>query len=454
MSQRAPGHEPDQAGGLRKVVAASMAGTVVEWYEFFLYGTAATLVFSKIFFPASDNPLDAILAAFVTYAVGFVARPLGGLVFGHFGDRYGRKTLLQVSIVLVGVATFAMGCIPSFDTIGYWAPGILVALRFVQGFAVGGEWGGAVLLVAEHSPDESRGFWASWPQAGVPAGNLLATVVLLGLTSTLSEESFLSWGWRVAFWLSAVIVLVGYYIRTRVSDAPIFLEAQAEVEQRAEASYGVLEVVRRYPRGVLTAMGLRFVENVMYYLVVTFSITYLSVVVETSTSDILRLMLLAHAVHFVVIPLVGALGDRVGRRPVYVAGAVLAGTWGFFAFPMFDTADDLFILAAIVLGLMIHALMYAGQPAIMAEMFPTRMRYSGVSLGYQVTSIVAGSLAPIIATALLDRYGSSVPIALYLAAAAVVTIVAALAARETRGISLRDVDRAESETAFLQAGRE
>ncbi len=186
MSQRAPGHEPDQAGGLRKVVAASMAGTVVEWYEFFLYGTAATLVFSKIFFPASDNPLDAILAAFVTYAVGFVARPLGGLVFGHFGDRYGRKTLLQVSIVLVGVATFAMGCIPSFDTIGYWAPGILVALRFVQGFAVGGEWGGAVLLVAEHSPDESRGFWASWPQAGVPAGNLLATVVLLGLTSTLS----------------------------------------------------------------------------------------------------------------------------------------------------------------------------------------------------------------------------------------------------------------------------
>lgn len=435
----------EQSAGLRKVVAASMAGTVVEWYEFFLYATAATLVFSKVFFPASDNPLDAIIAAFVTYAVGFVARPLGGLVFGHFGDRHGRKKLLQVSIVLVGVATFAMGCIPTFDTIGYWAPGILVVLRFVQGFAVGGEWGGAVLLVAEHSPDDRRGFWSSWPQAGVPAGNLLATLVLLTLTSTLSEDAFLSWGWRVAFWLSAVIVVVGYYIRTHVSDAPIFLQAQREVEERAETSYGVLEVVRRYPRGVLTAMGLRFAENVMYYLVVTFSITYLSVVVETSTTEILRLVLVAHAVHFAVIPLVGRLGDRIGRRPVYLAGALLASTWGFFAFPMFDTAQDPVILAAIVIGLLIHALMYAGQPAIMAEMFPTRMRYSGVSLGYQVTSIVAGSMAPIIAVALLDRYGTSTPIAVYLAGAALVTVVAVLASRETRGISLHDLDRADAE---------
>ncbi len=433
--------------GLRKVVAASMAGTVVEWYEFFLYGTAATLVFSKVFFPASDNPLDAIIAAFITYAVGFVARPLGGLVFGHFGDRHGRKTLLQVSLVLVGVATFGMGCIPTFDTIGYWAPAILVGLRFLQGFAVGGEWGGAVLLVAEHSPDERRGFWASWPQAGVPAGNMIATLVLLALTTTLTEDAFLSWGWRVAFWLSAVIVLVGYYIRTHVSDAPIFVQAQQEVEQRAETSFGVLEVVRRYPRGVLTAMGLRFAENVMYYLVVTFSITYLSVVVETSTTQILELMLVAHLVHFGVIPLVGSLGDRVGRRPVYLAGAVLATTWGFFAFPMFDTGDDLVILAAIVLGLLIHALMYAGQPAIMAEMFPTRMRYSGVSLGYQVTSIAAGSLAPIIATKLLDVYDSSVPIAIYLVAASLVTIVAVLASRETRGISLHDLDRADREDA-------
>ncbi|WP_332664409.1 MFS transporter [Aeromicrobium sp.] len=436
--------EPTETSGLKKIVAASMAGTVVEWYEFFLYGTAATLVFSKVFFPARDNELDAIIAAFITYAVGFAARPIGGLVFGHFGDRHGRKKLLQLSLLLVGVATFAMGCIPTYDSIGYLAPALLVVLRFIQGFAIGGEWGGAVLLVAEHSPDDKRGFWASWPQAGVPMGNMLATLVLLGLTSTLSDEAFLSWGWRVAFWLSAVIVLVGYYIRTTVTEAPIFLEAQKEVEETKAESYGVFEVLRRYPRGVLTAMGLRFAENVMYYLVVTFSITYLSVVVKTDTDDILRLMLLAHLVHFLAIPQVGRLSDRIGRRPTYAVGALLAGTWGFFAFPMMDSAHDPTILLAITLGLLIHAFMYAGQPAIMAEMFPTRMRYSGVSLGYQVTSIAAGSLAPIIATALLREYDSSVPVAFYLLAASAVTIVAVLVTRETKGASLLDIDRADA----------
>ncbi len=438
--------------GLKKIVAASMAGTVVEWYEFFLYGTAATLVFSKVFFPARDNQLDAIIAAFITYAVGFAARPIGGLVFGHFGDRHGRKKLLQFSLLLVGVATFAMGCIPTYDSIGYLAPALLVILRFIQGFAIGGEWGGAVLLVAEHSPDDKRGFWASWPQAGVPMGNMLATLVLLGLTSTLSDEAFLSWGWRVAFWLSAIIVLVGYYIRTTVTEAPIFLEAQKEVEETKAESYGVFEVLRRYPRGVLTAMGLRFAENVMYYLVVTFSITYLSVVVETDTDDILRLMLLAHLVHFLAIPQVGRLSDRIGRRPTYAVGALLAGTWGFFAFPMMDSAHDPTILLAITLGLLIHAFMYAGQPAIMAEMFPTRMRYSGVSLGYQVTSIAAGSLAPIIATALLREYDSSVPVAFYLLAASAVTIVAVIVTRETKGASLHAIDRADA-AAFEPAAR-
>ena len=293
--------EPDPDAtptGLKKVVGASMAGTIVEWYEFFLYGTAATLVFSKIFFAAGTSELDAILAAFVTYAVGFVARPLGGIVFGHYGDKYGRKKLLQFSLVLVGGATFLMGCLPTFEAIGYWAPALLVTLRFIQGFAVGGEWGGAVLLVAEHSPNKSRGFWASWPQAGVPAGNLLATVALLVLTTTLSDEAFLSWGWRVAFWLSAVIVFVGYYIRTKVSDAPIFIEAHKQAEVIKAASYGVFEVVKRYPRGVFTAMGLRFGENVMYYLVVTFSITYLKVEVGTDTSTILWWMLIAHAIHY------------------------------------------------------------------------------------------------------------------------------------------------------------
>jgi MFS family permease len=434
---------PPITTGLKRVVAASMAGTVVEWYEFFLYGTAATLVFSKVFFAKGDSDLDAILAAFITYAVGFAARPVGGVVFGHFGDKYGRKKLLQFSLLLVGAATFLMGCLPTFGQVGYWAPTMLVVLRFIQGFAVGGEWGGAVLLVAEHSPNQSRAFWSSWPQAAVPVGNMLATVVLLVLTGTLSDDTFLSWGWRVAFWLSAVVVLIGYYIRTKVTDAPIFLAAQQEVERAKAVSYGVVEVLKRYPRGVFTAMGLRFAENIMYYLVVTFSITYLKVQVGANTSSILWYLLAAHAVHFLVIPQVGRLSDRIGRRPVYCVGAVAAGTWGFFAFPMMNSANYLIIMGAVIIGLVIHAFMYAPQPAIMAEMFPTRMRYSGVSLGYQVTSIVAGSLAPIIAVKLLEVYDSSVPIALYLAGAAVITLVAVYFTRETKGLDLATVDQAD-----------
>jgi MFS family permease len=429
--------------GLKRVVAASMAGTVVEWYEFFLYGTAATLVFSKVFFAKGDSDLDAILAAFLTYAVGFAARPIGGVVFGHFGDKHGRKKLLQFSLLMVGAVTFLMGCLPTFGQVGYLAPALLVVLRFLQGFAVGGEWGGAVLLVAEHSPNQSRAFWASWPQAAVPVGNMLATVVLLVLTTTLTDDAFLSWGWRVAFWLSAVVVLIGYYIRTKVTDAPIFVAAQQEVERVKAVSYGVFEVLKHYPRGVFTAMGLRFAENIMYYLVVTFSITYLKVQVHADTSDILWWLLAAHAVHFIAIPLVGRLSDRVGRRPVYFVGALAAGTWGFFAFPMMKSANYLVIMGAIIIGLIIHAIMYAPQPAIMAEMFPTRMRYSGVSLGYQVTSIVAGSLAPIIAVKLLEIYGSSVPIAIYLAGAAVITLVAVYFTRETKGIDLAAVDEAD-----------
>ncbi len=429
---------------IRRVVAASMAGTVVEWYEFFLYATAASLVFGTFFFPSSGSPLDGIIAAFVTYAVGFVARPLGGIVFGQIGDRFGRKPTLQATIIIVGAATFLMGCLPGFASVGYWAPAMLVALRFIQGFAVGGEWGGAVLLVAEQSPDRSRAFWASWPQAAVPVGNLLATTVLLVMSFILTPAAFLDWGWRVAFWLSAVIVLVGFYIRTHVEEAPIFLEAKKQVEQEKATSFGVVEVLRRYPKGVIQAMGVRFAENIVYYIVVSFSIVYLKFVYSYDTSQLLLALLIAHVIHFAVIPPLGRLADRIGRKPVYLAGAILSATWAFFAFPMFDTLNPVVIVAAVSIGLVFHAGMYAPQPAVMAELFPTRMRYSGVSLGAQVTAILAGSLAPILATQWLRDFGSWLPIAIYIVIACVLTSVAVLSLKETRGISLRAIDAADA----------
>ena len=430
---------------LRKVVGASMAGTVVEWYEFFLYGTAATLVFGKLFFPNSGNELDGIIAAFATYAVGFLARPLGGIVFGHVGDKIGRKSLLQFSLVLIGASTFLMGCLPSFEMIGYWAPALLVALRFIQGFAVGGEWGGAVLLVTEHSPDRSRAFWGSFPQAAVPLGNLLATSVLLLLSAILPQEDFLAWGWRIGFWLSVIIVAVGYYIRTQINDSPIFQKHKQE-RPAGKQPFGPIEVFRRYPRGVFTAMGLRFGENIVYYMVVTFSITYLNHR-GVDTTRILTLLFLGHLLHAAIIPAIGSAADRIGRRPVYMLGAALTMAWPFAAFPMFDTGDTIMILGAIMIGLAVHALMYAPQPAIMTEMFPTRMRYSGVSLGYQVTSLAAGSWAPLIGTALLREYDSWLPIAFYILGSAAISLVAALLLRETRGASLHALDETDRNRA-------
>ncbi|KQV02775.1 MFS transporter [Microbacterium maritypicum] len=429
---------------LKRVVAASMAGTVVEWYEFFLYATAASLVFGTYFFPATGSPLDGIIAAFVTYAIGFIARPLGGIVFGQIGDKFGRKPTLQATIIIVGAATFLMGCLPGFQSIGYWAPALLVALRFLQGFAVGGEWGGAVLLVAEQSPDRSRSFWSSWPQAAVPVGNLLATLVLLVSSWVMSSAAFLEWGWRIAFWLSAVIVLVGFYIRRHVEEAPIFLEAKAQVEAEKATSYGVVEVLRRYPKGILQAMGIRFAENIVYYIVVSFTIVYLKTVHEYDTSQLLLALLIAHVVHFAIIPQLGRLADRWGRKPVYLTGAILSATWAFFAFPMFDTLNPVLIVLAVTIGLCFHAFMYAPQPAVMAELFPTRMRYSGVSLGSQVTAILAGSLAPILAIQWLRDFGSWLPIAIYIVIACVVTAVAVVSLRETKGISLQAIDDADA----------
>ncbi|MEU7524166.1 MFS transporter [Saccharothrix sp. NPDC042600] len=422
-----------------RVVAASLVGTAVEWYDFFLYGSAAALVFNKLFFPQSD-PLVGTMLAFLTYALGFVARPLGGLVFGHFGDRVGRKKLLMVSLVTMGVATAAIGLLPTYASIGVWAAVLLTVLRLVQGFAIGGEWGGAVLLVSEHGSARWRGFWASWPQAGVPVGNLLATAVLAVLAATMPDETFLDWGWRVPFLLSAVLIGLGYWIRSSIEDAPVFVEARA----KAEAAKGTrrapaLEALRRHPKQIAVCISARMVENISYYIITAFVLTYVTTHLHLDKAVVLNALLLANVVHLVAIPAFGALSDRIGRRPVYLVGTVGMGLWALLFFPLLDTRDGWLLTLAVVGGLIAHAAMYGPQAAFFAEQFDTEVRYSGTSIGYQVTSIIAGSLAPLIATALLSRYGNPTPITIYVVVAAVISTAGVLAAKETRHRDLAEV---------------
>ena len=421
---------------LKKVVAASMIGSVAEWYEFFLYGTASALVFGQLFFQQTGNAIDGILAAFALYAVGFLARPLGGLVFGHYGDKIGRKKLLQLSLILVGITTFLMGCVPTFQSIGYWAPALLVTLRLIQGFAFGGEWGGAVILVSEHSPADRRGYWASWPQTGVPLGNLVATIILLILSKYLTPEAFMDWGWRVAFWFSAVVVIIGLWIRKSVDDAPVFKEAQEKQAQLEQQQLGIVEVLKHHKRAIVAGIGARFAENILYYMVVTFSISYLKLVVHKDTTEILLLMFGAHAVHFFFIPLMGHLSDKIGRKPIYITGAVLTAFCGFVGFPLMDTGNDWLIMLAIIFGLFIQSMTYSPYSALMTELFPTHIRYTALSLCYQVAPILAGSWAPLISLTLLKEYNSSLPISVYLVASSVISILCIMLVKETKGKSL------------------
>ncbi len=420
---------------LKRVVMASLVGTTIEWYDFFLYNYAAAIVFNRLFFPEFD-PLTGTLLAFTTYALGFVARPVGGVVFGHFGDRIGRKRLLMLSLILMGVATTLIGLLPTYAQIGVWAPIALVMLRLVQGFAVGGEWGGAVLLAAEHGDAARRGYWASWPQAGVPAGNLLAVAVLAVLTAFQSDADFVAWGWRVPFILSAVLVVIGWWIRTAVAESSTYRVAkQAEPLPKVPA----LDVIRESPKGVLIGAGLRLGENISYYIITAFSVTYLIEVAKLDRGTALNATLVGAAIHFFMIPLFAHLSDRVGRRLVYAFGGLGLALFSFAFFPMLASGDMGLIVAAIAIALVLHGAMYGPQAAFISELFPTRIRYSGVSIAYQLTSVVAGSLAPIIAVALYQRTGSAWPVAFYVAAACAVSGVTALLARETKGVDLRAI---------------
>ena len=420
---------------LKRVVMASLVGTTIEWYDFFLYGSAAALVFNRLFFPDYD-PLTGTFLAFATYALGFVARPLGGIVFGHFGDKIGRKRLLMLSLIIMGVATTLIGLLPTYAPIGIWAPILLVLLRLAQGFAVGGEWGGAVLLAAEHGDAARRGFWASWPQAGVAAGNLLAAGVLALLAGLLSDADFIAWGWRIPFLLSAVLVAIGWWIRTHVSESATFEEAY---DSETLPKIPALEVVRQHPRGVLTGAGLRVGENISYYVITTFSITYLTEVAAESRSTALNALLIGAAVQFFAIPLFAILSDRFGRRPVYAFGGFGLAAFSFLFFGMLGSGSQSAIIAAIVIGLVLHGAMYGPQAAMISELFPTRIRYSGASIAYQLTSIFAGSLAPMIALGLYQRHDSALPVAIYVGIACAISGVTALLARETKGLELAQI---------------
>jgi MHS family shikimate/dehydroshikimate transporter-like MFS transporter len=448
-AEHSGGQGEEQRRTIRKVVAASFIGTTIEWYDFFLYGTAAALVFGELFFPKAE-PAIGTLSAFGTFAVGFAARPIGGIVFGHYGDRLGRKSMLVISLLIMGLATFAIGLLPTYATIGVAAPVLLVILRFAQGLGVGGEWGGAVLMSVEHAPKGKRGLFGAWPQMGVPAGLLLSTLVFLGLQSATTEEQFLAWGWRVPFLVSIVLVGVGLFIRLKVMESPVFQQVK---DSGTEASKPIIDVIKTHPRSVLTAMGMRVAENGTFYVMTVFVLTYGEDTLELSKSTMLTGVIIAAALGLFTVPLWGALSDRFGRRPLYMAGTIVSLLWAFPFFMLVDTKEPLLIWLAIVVGVNVcHDLMYGPQAAYFSELFGTRVRYSGASLGYQLASVFAGGFAPLVAAALLAANGGDpMLVALYIAGLAVISLVATLFAEETYR---SDIDETrEEERELVPTGR-
>jgi metabolite-proton symporter len=420
-----------RAAQLRRVVLASFIGTTIEWYDFFLYGTAAALVFNKLFFPTLE-PLAGTLSSYGTFAVGFVARPLGGIVFGHFGDRIGRKQMLVWSLLIMGVATALIGLTPTYAQIGIWAPVLLVALRFIQGFGVGGEWGGAVLLAVEHSGGERRGFHGSWPQMGVPGGLLLSTGVFAALSAWVPEPAFLAWGWRVPFLISVVLVAVGLFIRLQVLESPTFERVK---EEQRESRVPLFDVFREHPREVLIGSGMRFAQNVIFYIYTVFVLSFGEKTLGYPRGVMLRGVMIASALGLVTTPFWSYLSDRVGRRPVYLAGSVISLLLVFPFFWLLQLGAG-FVAVALVLAMNIgHDMMYGPMAATFSELFGTRVRYSGASLVYQLTSVVSGGVAPFIATLLLARSGVWA-VAGYMVACCAVTVIATLFLHETHRVRL------------------
>lgn len=435
--ERIGGEELGQRNSPRQVALASFIGTTVEWYDFFLYGTAATVVFAPLFFPASDDPLIGVLLALSTFAVGFLARPVGGLFFGHFGDRIGRKVALVTTLFLMGVATFCIGLLPTYAAIGIWAPILLVALRLLQGFSIGGEWGGAVLMATEHAPANRRGFYGSWPQVGAFSGLLLGTAVF-ALFSQLPDEQFFAWGWRVPFLLSIVLVVVGLFIRLKIAESPSFERVK---ETGSVSRRPIIDAIRQHPKNVLLAMGARMAENGIFYILAVFSIAYVTETLGLDRSVILTAVLIAAAVGIFVNGGFGLLSDFVGRRPVYLGGAALSALFAFPFFWLLDTRSAVLISVAVIVGIVFHAMMYGPQAAFFSELFGSRVRYSGASIGYQMASAIAGGFSPLIAVALLAWSGSYWPIALYMIGLCLITLLSVFVAAETFGSEDEQAER-------------
>ncbi|MGO4154786.1 MFS transporter [Cupriavidus sp. YAF13] len=410
-----------------RLAAASTIGTTLEWYDFTVYNLMAALVFNAVFFPSFD-PLTGTILAFSTYAVGYVSRPLGGVLFGHLGDKLGRRFVLVATLILMGVATGLMGLLPTYMSWGIWSPILLVALRFLQGAAIGGEWAGAVLLSMEHGAQHQRGRNASFTQVGPSCGTLLGTGFIAVVSLWLSPEDFQAWGWRIPFLSSVLLVLFGLWLRKGVEETPLFKEMEA---RKSTAKTPIKEVFVDHWRRLLVAGGVRIGSDVLYALVVVFTLTYVTSVLHLSRPLALTATMIGAACNAIAVPLFGSLSDKLGRRPVYIAGALLAVVWAFVFFRLMDSAQPLQICAAVVVGLIIHAMMYGPQAAFVTEQFPTRVRYAGSSLAYTLAGIVGGGFAPLIIASLYKSYGSTLAISLYVSAAVALTLAALLVARET-----------------------
>jgi len=382
------------------VTIASTIGATIEWYDFFLYGVVTPIVLNKLFFPSYD-PAVGVALAYATFAIGFIARPVGGLIFGHYGDRIGRKRMLIVTILIMGLSTFAIGFVPTYDSIGIWAPAILIGLRILQGIGLGGEWGGAVLMVVEHAPPGRRGYFGAWPQAGAPAGLILSAGVV-ALLSLLPEASFMSWGWRVAFWLSAVLIVIGIYIRLKIFETPEFVEAR---ETRKTVKLPAVELLKRAPKLVLLGMGARYIEGAWFNLFGVFMISYLTNNLHQPRGSALNAVIIASFLMIAFMPIFGHLSDKIGRRAVYGWGSIVLGLVIFPAFWLMNLGPiPAMITVAVCLGIL-YAAVLGTEAALFAEQFSTEIRYSGISLVYQFSGIFASGLTPLIASALIIYNG-------------------------------------------------